>query len=102
MTELYCGILKKYHSEAECVMKIDPAYCIESAFVPHFYFDFYVYQYATSMSVRDARKAAAPIRVAPISPAQLEWWHLVTAVSSAHRRYSCLLEQFALIECIAP
>lgn len=49
MTQLYCGIVKKYYGEAEGVMKIDPAYCIEWAFVPHFYLDFYVYQYATSM-----------------------------------------------------
>jgi len=32
------------------VMKIDPAYCIEWASVPHFYYNFYVYQYATSMA----------------------------------------------------
>jgi len=31
-------------------MKIDPGYCLEWAFVPHFYYDFYVYQYATSMA----------------------------------------------------
>jgi oligoendopeptidase F len=49
MTQLYCGILRKYYGEAEGVMKIDPAYCVEWAFVPHFYLDFYVYQYATSM-----------------------------------------------------
>lgn len=49
MTELYCGLLKQYYGDAEGVMKIDPAYCIEWAFVPHFYYDFYVYQYATSM-----------------------------------------------------
>lgn len=49
MTELYCGILRKYYGEAEGVMKIDPGYCVEWAFVPHFYYDFYVYQYATSM-----------------------------------------------------
>jgi oligoendopeptidase F len=67
MTELYCGILKKYYGDAEGVMKIDPAYCIEWTFVPHFYFDFYVYQYATSMvgaaSFTDAiLKEGAPAR----------------------------------------
>jgi oligoendopeptidase F len=31
-------------------MKIDPAYCIEWAYVPHFFFNFYVYQYATSIA----------------------------------------------------
>jgi oligoendopeptidase F len=50
MTELYCGLLRKYYGEAEGVMKIDPGYCLEWAFVPHFYYDFYVYQYATSMA----------------------------------------------------
>jgi oligoendopeptidase F len=50
LTELYCGILKRYYGDAEGVMKIDPAYCIEWAFVPHFYRNFYVYQYATSMA----------------------------------------------------
>jgi len=50
MTEMYCGLLRKYYGEAEGVMKIDPAYCLEWAYVPHFYYNFYVYQYATSMA----------------------------------------------------
>jgi oligoendopeptidase F len=31
-------------------MKINPAYCIEWAYIPHFYYGFYVWQYATSMA----------------------------------------------------
>jgi len=50
MTEMYCSVLRKYYGEAEGVMKIDPQYCIEWAVVPHFYYNFYVYQYATSMA----------------------------------------------------
>jgi oligoendopeptidase F len=50
LTEMYCGILKRYYGDAEGVTKIDPAYCIEWAFIPHFYRNFYVYQYATSMA----------------------------------------------------
>ena len=50
MTEMYCDLLKRYHGEAEGVMTINPAYCIEWAFIPHFYYNFYVYQYATSMA----------------------------------------------------
>ncbi|MFI4914374.1 MAG: M3 family metallopeptidase, partial [Steroidobacterales bacterium] len=50
LSDMYCGILKRYYGEAESVMKIDPAYCIEWAYVPHFYYDFYVWQYATSMA----------------------------------------------------
>jgi len=50
MSEMYCGLLRKYYGEADGVMKIDPEYCIEWAVVPHFYYNFYVYQYATSMA----------------------------------------------------
>ncbi len=50
MTELYLELLKKYHGHDEGVMNINPAYAIEWAYIPHFYFNFYVYQYATSIS----------------------------------------------------
>jgi oligoendopeptidase F len=50
MTRLYCDLLRTYYGEAQGIMHIDPRYCIEWAYVPHFYYDFYVYQYATSMA----------------------------------------------------
>ena len=50
MTQIYCGLLRKYHGDEAGVMKIDPAVCTEWAFIPHFYRPFYVYQYATSMA----------------------------------------------------
>ncbi len=50
MTEIYCKLLKEYHGDAAGVMKIDPLYCQEWAFIPHFYRPFYVYQYATSIT----------------------------------------------------
>ena len=50
LTEIYCGLLKHYYGDDKGVTKIDPAYCVEWAFIPHFYYGFYVYQYATSMA----------------------------------------------------
>ncbi len=50
MTEVYLDLLKKYHGHDEGVMNIDPLYAIEWAYIPHFYYNFYVYQYATSIS----------------------------------------------------
>jgi oligoendopeptidase F len=50
MTELYCGLVRKYYGEKQGVTQIDPAYCVEWAYIPHFYYGFYVYQYATSMA----------------------------------------------------
>ena len=31
-------------------MAIDDAYCVEWAYIPHFYNEYYVYQYATSIA----------------------------------------------------
>ncbi|HTN48652.1 MAG TPA: M3 family oligoendopeptidase [Burkholderiaceae bacterium] len=50
LTESYCALLKRYYGESQGVMKIDPQYCVEWAYVPHFYFGYYVWQYATSMA----------------------------------------------------
>ena len=43
-SEIYLGILKAYYEPA---VKIDDLYAIEWAYIPHFFRDFYVYQYAT-------------------------------------------------------
>ena len=50
LSKAYCEILHRYHGTQEGVMEIDPAYCVEWAYIPHFYYGFYVYQYATSIS----------------------------------------------------
>jgi len=50
LTQSYCKLLRRYYGEAEGVMKIDPLYCAEWEYIPHFYYGFYVYQYATSMA----------------------------------------------------
>jgi oligoendopeptidase F len=50
LSDIYCGLLKHYYGDAQGVTKIDPAYCVEWEFIPHFYYGFYVYQYATSMA----------------------------------------------------
>jgi len=47
LTEIYLGILHRYHGDA---VKIEDVYGLEWAYPQHFYMDFYVYQYATSIS----------------------------------------------------
>jgi len=44
----YLELLRRYHGQAEGVLTIDGLYGVEWAYIPHFYYDFYVYQYATS------------------------------------------------------
>ena len=50
LTAIYLDLLKRYHGDAQGVVKIDDLYGIEWAYIPHFYNDFYVYQYATCLS----------------------------------------------------
>jgi len=50
LSQIYLDLLKRYHGDAQNVVKIDPLYGIEWAYIPHFYRDFYVYQYATCVS----------------------------------------------------
>jgi oligoendopeptidase F len=50
LSKIYGEILRRYHGEAQGVMKIDDLYTVEWAYIPHFYNSFYVFQYATSIS----------------------------------------------------
>ena len=48
LSKLYLDLLKEYYGDADGVTKIDELYAIEWAYIPHFYYNFYVFQYATS------------------------------------------------------
>jgi len=50
LSNMYLELLKRYHGHDQGVVTIDDLYGIEWAFIPHFYYDFYVFQYATSIA----------------------------------------------------
>ena len=50
LSEMYGELLKRYHGHELGVLAIDDEYAAEWAFIPHFYYDFYVFQYATSIT----------------------------------------------------
>jgi len=49
-TEIYGDLLRRYHGHDQGVLAIDDLYSVEWAYIPHFYRNFYVYQYATSLA----------------------------------------------------
>jgi oligoendopeptidase F len=53
-TELYGRILKEYYGHDQGVCLIDDLYAMEWAYIPHFYYNFYVYQYSTSFTAATA------------------------------------------------
>lgn len=45
---MYSDIVNRYYGHAEGVCKVDDYISMEWAYIPHFYYNFYVYQYSTS------------------------------------------------------
>jgi len=54
LTKMYGDILKKYYGHDKGVCRIDDFVTVEWANIPHFYLNFYVYQYATSYTASTA------------------------------------------------
>lgn len=54
LNRLYGDILKKYYGHYKGVCVIDELYTLEWSSVPHFFYNFYVYQYATSFTASAA------------------------------------------------
>jgi oligoendopeptidase F len=52
--ELYMTITKKYYGHDNGVCVVDDEIKAEWAFIPHFYYNFYVYQYATAFTASAA------------------------------------------------
>jgi oligoendopeptidase F len=50
LTQMYGDLLKRYYGAEEGVTVIDDLDVIEWAYIPHFYYNFYVFQYATSIA----------------------------------------------------
>ncbi len=50
LTAIYGDILRRYLGHDTGVLTVDDLYAVEWAFIPHFYRNFYVYQYATSIA----------------------------------------------------
>lgn len=48
-SEMYLDLLKKYHGHDQGICIIDAEDAYEWAYIPHFYYNYYVYQYATSL-----------------------------------------------------
>ena len=65
LSEMYLELLKRYHGHDKGVVTIDDLYAIEWAFIPHFYYDFYVFQYSTSIAAATnwRKKSVVAIKV---------------------------------------
>jgi len=60
LNKLYLDLARRYYGHDAGVCSVDDLYGAEWAFIPHFYYNFYVYQYATSLMASSS--IAAEIR----------------------------------------
>jgi oligoendopeptidase F len=82
LTEIYRGLAKEYYGDAAGVCKVDDLYGVEWAYIPHFYYDFYVYQYATSITA--SAKIAADIRADKTSKSRDAYLKMLSSGSSKY------------------
>lgn len=50
MTEIYTDIFNRYYGVEDGVTNVPESYNLEWAYIPHFFYNFYVYQYSTSLA----------------------------------------------------
>lgn len=71
LTRTYLKLVREYYGHDAGVCQVDDLVGIEWAYIPHFYYDYYVFQYATSLvastsiakAIREEAKAGAGTKV---------------------------------------
>ena len=58
LSALYLDLVRAYHAHDEGVCLVDERHAVEWAVVPHFHYNFYVYQYATGITAATALSEA--------------------------------------------
>lgn len=88
LSEMYGSLLRRYHGHDEGVLSVDDMFEIEWAYIPHFYYSFYVYQYATSV----AASSLLAERILNLEPgATTAYLHLLSAGGAGYP-YDLLVE----------
>jgi oligoendopeptidase F len=81
LSKLYLDITKKYYGHDHGVTVVDPYIAHEWSFIPHFYREFYVFQYATSFTA----SAALAEKVKAGDPAAIKRY--LTFISAGGSKY---------------
>ena len=89
LSQLYLKIARDYYGHDKKICQVDDLLAIEWAYVPHFYYDFYVYQYATSMVAstslaRAVREEAATSKTTGKTPRRDAYLKMLSSGSSKY------------------
>ncbi len=87
LSEVYLGLLKDYYGDAQGVCRVKDLYGVEWAYIQHFYLDFYVFQYATSIigsSAIAAEMRAEAVAKKPVTKQRDAYLRMLAAGSSKY------------------
>jgi oligoendopeptidase F len=94
LSALYLGLVRAYYGHDAGICEVKKAYAAEWAYIPHFYYNFYVYQYATSViasvSIADGIRAESAAK-AP-STARRDGYLKMLSAGSSRYAYDMLKE----------
>jgi oligoendopeptidase F len=82
MSEMYLGLLRQYYGHSAGVCQVDSLYGVEWAYIQHFYYNFYVYQYATSITA--SANLAANMRADKTGKARDAYMKMLASGSSKY------------------
>jgi len=102
LSEMYLGLLKDYYGDAQGVCKVNDLYGIEWAYIPHFYYNFYVYQYATSLTASQQIAANMRADAAPKKPTTKSRDAYLRMLSSGSSKYPIELLKDAGVDMTTP
>jgi oligoendopeptidase F len=94
LSALYLKLLREYYGHDKGVCEIKDAYGAEWAYIPHLFYDFYVYQYATSViaAVKLADGIRAEAAATPPATAKRDAYLKMLSAGSSRYGYDMLKE----------
>jgi len=94
LTALYLKLLREYYGHDKGVCEVKDAYGAEWAYIPHLYYDFYVYQYATSViaAVKLADGIRSEAAATPPATTKRDAYLRMLAAGSSRYGYDMLKE----------
>jgi oligoendopeptidase F len=92
VSDLYLKLVREYYGHDKGICEVKDAYRAEWAYIAHFYYDFYVYQYSTSMiaSAKLADGIRAEAEAKPASTAKRDAYLGMLSAGSSRYAYDML------------
>jgi len=85
LSKLYLGIVRRWYGHDSGVCKVDELYASEWTYIEHFFYDFYVFQYSTSIVASTALANGIRSEMASGSTAHRDTYlHMLESGSSKH------------------